>query len=286
MHDYMICIDENGSPYLAHALFGNRKGGQKKDHDYIERIIGKNGKWRYFYTQEQVKAYGNKAKKAGNNIIKTTKKIIKNPSKAGSIIDREVNKLDLKMRSGLGATGGINRAVTSARSAVKATRRVVSEMARDAIKPLDRKKKNTLNKIHEKFKDVALDTVSLFVNENTRGILNGRKNKNTKEGIALTLGLMVTPPGAIASLGATALEQAVYSDSIFGKVERWLDSPVAELHNKKYKQYTWKAMTTDFGKPKEIASNAKKAWGERVKRDQARAKSMQRRGVSPQRMLR
>lgn len=278
MHDYMICIDESGSPYLAHALFGNRKGGQKKDHDYIERIMGKNGKWRYFYTQEQLKAYGNKAKKTGNNIIKTTKKIIKNPSRAGSIIDREVNKLDLKMRSGLGATGGVNRAVTSARSAVKATGRVVSEIARDAIKPLDRKKKNTLNKIHEKFKDVTLDVIGPIVDPNgnkARESLKYFKNESdplNKAVYDLFLG--------------RALNESTYNNSKLGSIERFLDSPIAELHNKKYQQYAWQAGTTDITKPKEILNTAKKAWGERVKRDQARAKSMQRRGVSPQRMLR
>ena len=277
MHDYMICIDENGSPYLAHALFGNRKGGRKKDHDYIERIIGKNGKWRYFYTQEQLKAYGNKAKKVGNNIIKTTKKIVKNPSKAGSIIDREVNKLDLKMRSGLGATGGINRAVTSARSAVKATGRVVSEIARDAIKPLDWKKKNTLNKIHEKFKDVTLDVIGPIVDRSayeTREALKDMKKSDLFSQAVFGLFL------------GNAINDASYNSSKLASIERFLDSPIAELHNKKYQQYVWQAGTIDITKPKEILNTAKKAWGERVKRDQARAKSMQRRGVSPQRMLR
>lgn len=278
MHDYMICIDENGSPYLAHALFGNRKGGQKKDHDYIERILGKNGKWRYFYTQEQLKAYGNKAKKAGNNIIKTTKKIIKNPSKAGSIIDREVNKLDLKMRSGLGTTGGVNRAVTSARSAVKATGQVVSEIARDAIKPLDRKKKNTLNKIHEKFKDVTLDVIGPIVDPKGN---ESRKNlkyfDNDLDGFSRAV---------YGLFGARVINENSYKSSKLASIERFLDSPIAELHNKKYQQYAWQAGTTDITKPKEILNTAKKAWNERVKRDRARAKSMQRRGVSPQRMLR
>lgn len=90
MHDYMICIDENGSPYLAHALFGNRKGSQKKDHKYLERVIDK-GKYVYLYTQDQINNWYNKSglkqrkewKKAGKEYDSYIDKINKKADNRG-----------------------------------------------------------------------------------------------------------------------------------------------------------------------------------------------------------
>ena len=45
--DYIVLVDENGQPYIAHA-FG--------EHKYIQRLLI-NGKNRYFYTREQIEAY-------------------------------------------------------------------------------------------------------------------------------------------------------------------------------------------------------------------------------------
>lgn len=74
MHDYMICIDESGSPYLAHALFGNRKGGQKKDHKWYARENVK-GSWRYWYDPESYRKWQIGSKKnAPENIFSRTKK--------------------------------------------------------------------------------------------------------------------------------------------------------------------------------------------------------------------
>lgn len=278
MHDYMICIDENGSPCLAHALFGNRKGGQKKDHKYVDRIMDKAGKWRYFYTQEEAKAYANKGKKAVKGIAKTVEKIAKNPMKTGSVIEKAINKGDMKYHLGLGTFGEVDRAVTNAKSAVKATGRVVSEMAKEAIKPLDRKKKSVLNNIHEKFKDVTLDAIGSVIDKDGA---KARKNleyfDNDMSGFTKAV---------YGLFGARVVNELAYNSSKLKKIENFLDSPIAALHDAKYQQYAWKAGTTGFDKPKEIMSNAKKAWDERVKRDNARAKSMKRRGVSPQTLLR
>ena len=278
MHDYMICIDENGSPYLAHALFGNKKGSQKKDHKYVDRIMDKAGKWRYFYTQEEAKAYANKGKKAVKGIAKTVEKIAKNPIKTGSVIEKAINKNDIKYRFGLGTFGEVDRAVTSAKSAAKATGRVVSELAKEAVKPLDRKKKSVLNNIHEKFKDVTLDTIGSVIDKD-----GAKARKNLKYFDNDMSGFTKAVYGLF---GARAVNELAYNSSKLKKIENFLDSPIAALHDAKYQQYAWKAGTTGFDKPKEIMSNAKKAWDERVKRDNARAKSMKRRGVSPQTLLR
>lgn len=81
--DYVILFDQNGSPYIAHASLsavrqrttgalravGNvantaREGvgrGVRATHKYIDKVV-ENGKTRYFYTQEELKAYYNEKK--------------------------------------------------------------------------------------------------------------------------------------------------------------------------------------------------------------------------------
>lgn len=285
MHDYMICIDENGSPYLSHALFGNRKGGQKKDHKWYARENVK-GSWRYWYDPESYRKWAsgavNKVKSAASNAVE------KSGVRQRAALS-EANK-QTGLLSGLKrhqAQNAYNK--TAMGRAEKAVHESISKI-KESVKPMSPKARQTIGRIHEKFKDVTLDTIDLFANKATRDKRSSYEAMNHDPTmIAMNMFLFLMPTNGVSKVGYGAIKgitDAQYNESIYGKVSRWLDSPVAELHNKKYKQYTWKAMTTDFGKPKEIASNAKKAWGERVKRDQARAKSMQRRGISPQRMLR
>ena len=57
MNDYILAFDENDSPYIMHAFWNRNKDGQKKDHNYIQRVKGKNGLWRYFYDEVEWQAY-------------------------------------------------------------------------------------------------------------------------------------------------------------------------------------------------------------------------------------
>lgn len=58
--DYVILIDENGQPYIAHSIFSNAR---QKGAKYIQKI--KDGaKTRYFYTKAELEAYYNKGKQA------------------------------------------------------------------------------------------------------------------------------------------------------------------------------------------------------------------------------
>ncbi len=55
-NNYVILVDENGHPFIAHGIFGDaRKQGTK----YIERIK-EGAKTRYFYTKAELDAYRNK----------------------------------------------------------------------------------------------------------------------------------------------------------------------------------------------------------------------------------
>ena len=286
-YNYIITVDENGSPSLEHALLGNKKGSQKKDHKYIDRVLDKAGKWRYFYTQEEARAYANKGKKIAKSVVKEAKRFgkdfKKDPKKAfTNAFDRANKAIDrAEQRSFITNDPAVNEAkfrIRQAKSAVKATGRVISEMAKEAVKPFNRKKKQAVNNIHEKFKDVTLDAIGPIVDPKGNEARKNLKYANSDNPNALSKALFGLFLGR-------AINESEYKHSKLGAIERFLDSPIAELHNQKYQEYSWKAGTTGFDKPKEIAENAKKAWNERVKRDRARAKSMKRRGVSPQTLL-
>lgn len=71
-YNYIITVDENGSPSLAHA-WGMKKGGMKKDHQWFarERV---NDKWRYWYDPESYRRWAQggvrKVKQAANDVKK------------------------------------------------------------------------------------------------------------------------------------------------------------------------------------------------------------------------
>lgn len=65
--DYVILIDENGQPYIAHSVFTKArdaaKSAARSAHKYVAKI-GEGAKARYFYTQEELKAFYNRGKAA------------------------------------------------------------------------------------------------------------------------------------------------------------------------------------------------------------------------------
>lgn len=60
MSEYYIAFDYDGQPYIVHGLF-NRKGWQKKNHKYYQKIID-GLKTRYFYSKEEWDAYNKSLK--------------------------------------------------------------------------------------------------------------------------------------------------------------------------------------------------------------------------------
>lgn len=63
-NNYVILVDENGQPFIAHGLFGDLK---RKGAKYIEKIT-EGAKTRYFYTQQEIEAYRNKQRELRNMI--------------------------------------------------------------------------------------------------------------------------------------------------------------------------------------------------------------------------
>ena len=74
-NDYIIAVDENGQPYIAHAYATDGKGENYgrgvrnartlggKLHAYLQKVKTKTGNWRYLYTPEEVAALGRRAAK-------------------------------------------------------------------------------------------------------------------------------------------------------------------------------------------------------------------------------
>lgn len=68
MNDYIIAVDRDGQPYIAHA-WGRGANGQ---HKYIAKI-GEGAKARYFYTQEQLRAFQQGARQGAQNAANKAK---------------------------------------------------------------------------------------------------------------------------------------------------------------------------------------------------------------------
>jgi hypothetical protein len=76
-NEYYVAIDSNGEPYIAHALFGRNSGGSNsrgshQNVKYLEKI--KDGaRTRYFYTQDELRAFYNKGTKAAKKAVTNVK---------------------------------------------------------------------------------------------------------------------------------------------------------------------------------------------------------------------
>lgn len=86
-NDYIIAFDENGKPYIAHSAVGNAVNrvasavknarGDRQNHKYILKI-DENGRKRYFYTQDEVKAYYEEKRKQAAGAVDKAKEGVKN----------------------------------------------------------------------------------------------------------------------------------------------------------------------------------------------------------------
>lgn len=192
-NDYVILFDENGQPYIAHAgwldnaknvitnaaqqVANKAKGvgrGVRQNHKYILKVF-ENGKTRYFYKQEEVKAYY-EAKKRG---IKNAAEYAQNAaSKAGNAaksafreatgqaarerMDEAANRRDTEAANMQANKQNLEISRSNAQSARQATREAEAERNRSeaALKGLKDKWKSDNEK--------ALDVSSKAVDALTR----------------------------------------------------------------------------------------------------------------------
>ena len=75
--DYIVLVDENGQPYIAHGLFGNVKrvasNASSRAHKYIAKW-GEGAKARYFYTKAELEAAMKQGKQKVSDAANTVRK--------------------------------------------------------------------------------------------------------------------------------------------------------------------------------------------------------------------
>lgn len=113
-YDYVVLFDENGQPYIAHSWRDKvrsapaaAKNAGRQAVKYIEKIVDK-GKTRYFYTQDELRAYYDRGKEkarravdnARSSIERVTgadrRKDVKAAERAASRAERELERKELK----------------------------------------------------------------------------------------------------------------------------------------------------------------------------------------------
>lgn len=159
-HDYILSVNENGEPYLAHALFG--KGGQKKDHKYYARAQDK-GRWRYFYSPEEFRIWqtgGTKKKKVStSDKMRSAFKQIKETGQKA--VNAAADKLGVDERQALQNANSFNRArrqkaydKTPLGKAENAAGRITEQVSAKADE-LGNKLKNKTERMKEEFRKKA-----------------------------------------------------------------------------------------------------------------------------------
>lgn len=105
MHsDYIITVDENGEPYIAH-WFGLGHRNPPKNHKYVAKIETPRG-LRYFYTNADLKAYyfNQRVKTKINNLLSRKKPEPNRPTSHQKNVTGTAKESSLKLRSTTGAS--------------------------------------------------------------------------------------------------------------------------------------------------------------------------------------
>lgn len=162
-NDYVILFDENGSPYIAHAgllerargaanaaanraqqVANQAKGvgrGVRQNHKYILKV-NENGKTRYFYKQEEVRAYYEAKKRGIKNAAEYAQNAVKNT--ATEVADK--------------AKQGVSNAKNAVRDATSDAKDAVStayNKAKDSANNTVTNAKNRFERMKSEFKDKA-----------------------------------------------------------------------------------------------------------------------------------
>jgi len=150
-YNYIITIDENGSPCLSHALFGgggNTKGSQRQNHKYYARAQDK-GRWRYFYSPEEFRVWSSGGiKKVKNAVTDAVNKSGIKQRKALSDANKQTGLLSgLKRRQ---AQNAYNKtAMGRAEKAVRDAADDIGRSASEATKTARKKIKNLTDAVQE-----------------------------------------------------------------------------------------------------------------------------------------
>ena len=177
--NYILVFDENGSPYLAHSI-GSRMAsvgkGIRQSVKYIMKIPNAfaNGAARYFYTQDEIKAYqrekqANRANREVNRLEKS-----KNPKKIAQLERAKVssfvaNKRAAEAKSDL--EGKPQGRVNSAKSAIKKySKTTLSDIRKET------------DKVKKAIDDIGVDeAVRYYANRDPNKVSYEDRNKYKQE---------------------------------------------------------------------------------------------------------
>lgn len=163
-NDYIVLIDENGQPYIAHgwrdsvrsaasaarnAASGVGRGVREKV-KYIEKIVDK-GKTRYFYTQDELKAFYNNTRNRASNAVNQAKNASRNA----------IN--NAKERVGINARQRYNQAIQNVKSyneAVNGNSQIKQDMALRSREQIN----NAATVAVNKYMNTPLGKIESFLN--------------------------------------------------------------------------------------------------------------------------
>lgn len=230
--DYVILVDENGQPYIAHAFgdgarakWGSLKGRAAK---YIEKVKTKSGKWRYFYSPDELKAFYNEKKYSKNKNIKNTEDLQK-AQKAKYTADQARKRVQ-----------------GNRQEAVKKAKKSIDDIGiDDALRYAKAKRKGVKNtedlqkyqSAEYQWKNSKLGKASNTINKNAKTTLANIRNFDAK-GAAKKAGKAVDDLGidelyryakANRNKNMTGQQKAQYQ-------REWKESALGKLTNKKKKK--------------------------------------------------
>ena len=177
-HDYIISVDENGSPYLEHALFG--KGSSRQNHKYYTRVEDK-GRWRYFYSPEEFRVWSQGGKKVSNtDKMKSAFKTLKENGK--KVADAAADKLGVDERAAAkDAWSKVPKQINSKdRKAMRALKKA-TEASREYEKTPLGKAENVKDRIEEGVRGAANDAADKAKSKFDRIKDELRKKKEAEE---------------------------------------------------------------------------------------------------------
>ena len=183
-NDYVILIDENGEPYLAHAW------GQKKDHKYklrVENYYG-NGKHLYLYTDAEVAAFQKNGGK--RNALQRVRDRVRDKlgwderSELESAQKNTKEHAIAQNRYNQTLLGRVQTKKEQAKATGRAAKDIVSKYGRDTMKNVKNKANEAKTSIDTKAKDATkwLDEHDAGLTETARYVMNRKTaDQETKD---------------------------------------------------------------------------------------------------------
>lgn len=154
MSDYYVGVDYDGRPYITHA-WGN--AWKNRSHKYIAKI-GEGARARYFYTQEELRAFQRgKNQQAKNTAVSVSNKSNGNTTNSAHGLTGHNKKID-----GEAAAGSVRRRGVGINTKIKEANEAIN--AHNEYKNAQRETKRAVKALGENFKELATGRVLKALN--------------------------------------------------------------------------------------------------------------------------